>query len=124
MIFKSDNNQSFLYNSNVQRKYQIEPFVRYSISKKTDRFFYVELFSAITGGNNKEMERLTDGNYGYYEIVDSDFTDITLGPAIGYKFYIKQRLCMDFNLGFGSNLYQKISSEAVPKFAISTGYRF
>ncbi len=124
MLFDNNQNNSIFYDSNIRREYKIEPFVRYSISNSTKRFFYVEGFTSILGGSTRQVERYSDGVYGYYDTATSNFTSIALGTSIGYKFYMKKHFCFDFNLGFSSNIYDKTNNQALPKFGISTGYRF
>lgn len=124
MIFDSNQINNIFYDSNMRREYKIEPFVRYSISNNTKRFFYIEAFSSVLGGSIREVERFSDGVYGYYDIATSNFISIAMGSSIGYKFYMKKHFCLDFNLGFSSNIYDKTNTQTLPKFGITTGYRF
>lgn len=110
--------------STAEKKFEIEPFVRYSISKNVQRFFYVETFSSIWTGNYKEIKRLSDGEYAFYDWTKSNFTNVTVGVAIGYKYYVKQHFCMDFNFGLSSFVYSKRETEPLPKIGINLGYRF
>jgi hypothetical protein len=107
------------------RKYQIEPFVRYSLSKKTNRYFYAEVFASINGGEKTTTKRLIDSNnYGFYQIAPEKYTDLALGSAIGYKVYIKQTVSVAFNLGIGKNLFSKLSPDVVSRVGLNLGYRF
>ncbi len=110
--------------SNAEKKFEIEPFVRYSISKNVQRFFYVETFSTIWTGDYKEIKRLSDGQYAFYDWTNSNFTNVAVGVGIGYKFYVKEHFCMDFNFGLSSFVYSKRETEPLPKIGINLGYRF
>lgn len=110
--------------SYLEKNIQIEPFARYSISKNLERFFYVEANSSIVDGNYKEIKRLPDGQYAYYDVTKSKFTNFALGVGIGYKFYIKKHFCMDFNFGLSSFVYDKTGQDPLPKLGINLGYRF
>lgn len=111
-------------NSNSEKKFEIEPFVRYALSENAEHFFYVEMFSSICSGKYREIDRLSDGGYAYYDWKKSNFTTVAAGMAIGYKFYVKEHFCMDFNFGLSSTLYNKRDTETLPKFGINLGYRF
>ncbi|WP_310558101.1 hypothetical protein [Flavobacterium sp.] len=124
MYFGENYSDNIFYNSNFKKKYEIEPFVRYSISQNVQRFFYVETFSSICNGNYKEVKRLSNGEYAYYDWTKSNFTNIAFGFAIGYKFYVKEHFCMDFNFGLSSFVYNKKETESLAKFGINLGYRF
>lgn len=59
------NGQDKTYNSfQGERKYQIDPFVRYSFSNNNRSLFYAEFFSSINGGSNDKIARLNNVNYG------------------------------------------------------------
>lgn len=124
MYFGENYKDNIFNNSNFKKSYEIEPFVRYSISKNIQRFFYVESFSSICNGNYKEFKRLSDGEYAYYDWTKSNFTNVAVGFAVGYKFYLKEHFCMDFNFGLSSFVYNKKDTESLPKFGINFGYRF
>lgn len=124
MYFRENYSDNIFYNSNFKKKFEIEPFVRYSISKNIQRFFYVESFSSISNGNYKEIKRLSDGEYAFYDRTESNFTNVAVGAAIGYKFYVKEHFCMDFNFGLSTFVYNKKETESLPKFGINLGYRF
>jgi hypothetical protein len=122
LLNKDENRNDYLFNGT--RKYQIEPFVRYSLSKNIKSLFYTELFSSINGGTVTEIKRLIDNNYGYYDKVNQKYTDLALGASIGYKVYITQRIPINFNMGLGINLLNSMSPDVIPRVGLSTGYRF
>lgn len=124
MYFRENYSDNIFYNSNFKKKFEVEPFVRYSISKNIQRFFYLESFSSICNGNYKEIKRLSDGEYAFYDRTKSNFTNVAVGAAIGYKFYVKEHFCMDFNFGLSTFVYSKKETESLPKFGINLGYRF
>ena len=124
-IYFGDNYGDNIFDiSNAEKKFEIEPFVRYSISKNVQRFFYVETFSTIWTGDYKEIKRLSDGQYAFYDWTNSNFTNVAVGVGIGYKFYVKEHFCMDFNFGLSSLIYNQKQTEPLPKFGINVGYRF
>jgi hypothetical protein len=123
MLLNEDENKSdYLFNGT--RKYQLEPFVRYSLSKNIKSLFYTELFSSVNGGTVTEIKRLIENNYGYYDKVNQKYTDLELGASIGYKVYITQRIPINFNMGLGINLFNSKSPNVIPRVGLSTGYRF
>lgn len=124
MYFGENYTDNIFYNSNFNKRYEIEPFVRYSISKNVKRFFYVETFSSISIGNYKEIKRLSDGQYAFYDWTTSNFTNVAVGVGIGYKFYVKEHFCMDFSFGLSSFLFNKRETEPLPKLGFNLGYRF
>ncbi|MCB9202838.1 MAG: DUF3575 domain-containing protein [Flavobacteriales bacterium] len=105
--------------------FQILPTVRYSLSKKIHSFFYLESYLNMNWGKYKKIKRLDDnlGN-GYYRIVDEGFSDLALGFGLGYKFYIKKRLGIDFNFGVAGNLFNDNSVKEIYKGGVVIGYRF
>jgi hypothetical protein len=124
-IYFGDNYGDNIFDiSTADKIFEIEPFVRYSISKNVQRFFYVETFSTIWTGDYKEIKRLSDGQYAFYDWTKSNNTNVAVGVAIGYKFYVKEHFCMDFNFGLSSFVYSKKETEPLPKIGINLGYRF
>lgn len=125
VIYFGDNySSSFYFNQDLRKKFSIEPFVRYSISKNVERFFYLEGYSTMESGAFGKTKRFSDGEYAFYESAESRFTNVALGVAIGYKFYIKKHFCMDFNFGLSSFIYNNSNTQPLPKFGINAGYRF
>src|SRR6476620_156308 len=77
-------------NRNNLPKYEINPYVRYALSKSKKRYYFAEVFASANGGDFKEIVKLTDGSGNdYYTTQVSKYTDIGLGGALGYKMYIK-----------------------------------
>ncbi len=119
------NGQEKTYNSfQGERKYQIDPFVRYSFSNNRRSLFYAELFSSINGGSNDKIARLNNEKYGYYDKIEYHYTDVAIGSSIGYKVYIAHRFPINLNLGLGFNLFNNSSPAVLSRVGISTGYRF
>lgn len=107
-------------------KYEVTPFVRYNFSSGTKNSYFAEVFAAANGGDFRETKRLNDafGN-GYYSIVKSKYSDVALGAGAGYKFYIKDRLGIEFMVGFGWNMLEREKSpDALSRVGLSVGYRF
>jgi hypothetical protein len=124
LLFDTNQNIYFFFESNNKRNYKVEPFVRFSISKNTKRFFYVEGYCSVIGSEGNDIKRFSDGVYGYYDREFSRAATVAIGAAIGYKFYVKKHFCMDFNIGFSSNVADAADVPALPKIGIATGYRF
>ena len=107
-------------------KYEVTPFVRYNFSAHSKSFYFGEIFAAANGGDFRETKRLTDSsNNGYYSIVQSKYSDLALGASAGYKFYIKERLGIEFLVGFGWNMLDREKSpDVLSRVGLSVGYRF
>jgi hypothetical protein len=113
------------YRNNVP-KFEINPYVRYALSKSTSRYYFAELFASYNGGDYKEIVRLVDANNnGYYTSLKSKYTDFALGGALGYKMYFKDCIALELLVGFGSNLTNKAKSpDVISRVGINLGYRF
>lgn len=107
-------------------KYEINPFVRYALSKSQKNFYFVEAFLSANGGKYRETKRFenTQGN-GYYASEEKDYTDLAIGGAIGYKLYIQEKFGLELLVGAGKNLLNTDKSpEIVPRVGFNLGYRF
>ncbi len=107
-------------------KYEIIPFVRYNLSQGQRSFYFAEIFADINGGDFREIVLLTDAaNNNYYAVEKSNFTDVAMGAAVGYKYYIKDQFGIEFLVGFGSNLFNKTKSlDIVSRVGLGVSYRF
>jgi hypothetical protein len=110
---------------NNDPKFEINPYVRYALSKSKSRYYFAEVFGSYNGGDYKEIIRLTDENaIGYYTTQKSKYTDFALGGGLGYKMYFKDCIALEFLVGFGSNLTNKDKSpDVISRVGISLGYR-
>lgn len=107
-------------------KYELNPYVRYALSKSKSRYYFAEIFASANGGDFKEIVRLNDqaGN-GYYTTQKSKYTDVGLGGSLGYKMYFKDAWALEFLVGFGSNLTNRDKSpDVISRVGINLGYRF
>src|SRR5690606_7778894 len=87
-------------------KYEINPFVRYNLSKGQRSFYFAEVFLSANGGEFKETVRKIDGGgNAYYVNEKSDYSDFGAGAGLGYKLYLKEKFAIEFNVGFGANLF-------------------
>ena len=113
-------------NINNFTKYEIIPFVRYNLSQGQSSFYFAEIFADINGGDFREIVLLTDAaNNNYYAVEKSKFTDLALGAAVGYKYYIKDQIGIEFLVGFGSNLLNKEKSlDIISRVGLGVSYRF
>ncbi len=113
-------------NINSFTKYEVIPFVRYNLSQSARSFYFAEIFANINGGDFREIVLLTDAsNNNYYEIRKSNYTDLALGAAVGYKYYIKDQIGIEFLVGFGSNMFNKDKSpDILSRVGLGVSYRF
>jgi hypothetical protein len=113
-------------NINNFTKYEVIPFVRYNLSQGRSSFYFAEIFANVNGGDYREIVLLTDvANNNYYTVVESNFTDLAMGGAVGYKYYIKDQFGIEFLVGFGSNLFNKTKSlDIVSRVGLGVSYRF
>lgn len=104
---------------------EVSPFIRYSLSKKQNSFFYLESYLNFNSGEIRTYERLNDefGN-GYYTKTLKNYADLGLGFGTGYKFYIKKTIGIDFNMGLSRNFFNEDSIDVIPKGNILFSYRF
>ena len=113
-------------NINNFTKYEVIPFVRYNLSQGQRSFYFAEIFADINGGDFREIVLLTDAaDNNYYAVDKSNFTDVAMGAAVGYKYYIKDQFGIEFLVGFGSNLFNKTKSlDIVSRVGLGVSYRF
>jgi hypothetical protein len=113
-------------NRNNLPKYEVNPFVRYNLSKSQKSFYFAEAFLSANGGDFKETVRRIDENgNGYYVNETSTYSDFGIGAGLGYKLYIKEKIGIELNFGFGSNLFNTDKSpDVISRVGLSVGYRF
>ena len=106
--------------------YEVNPFIRYALSKSKTRFYFAEIFTSLNGGDFKEIVQATDENgNGFYTIQNSTYTDIALGGSLGYKMYFKEKIALELIVGFGKNLFNTDKSpDVVSRVGLNLGYRF
>jgi len=107
-------------------KYEINPFVRYALSKSAKNFYFVEAFLSANGGKYREIKRFDDSAAnGYYATQEDNYTDLAIGGAIGYKLYMKEKFGLELIVGAGKNLFNTDKSpEVIPHVGLNFGYRF
>lgn len=113
------------YRNNVP-KFEVNPYIRYALSKSKSRYYFAEVFGSYNGGDFKEIIRLTDdvGN-DYYTTKKTKYTDFGLGGSLGYKMYFNNSIAMEFIVGFGSNLTNRDKSpDVISRVGLNLGYRF
>jgi hypothetical protein len=106
--------------------YEINPYVRYSLSKSKTRYYFAEVFASANGGEFKEVVRLLDENgNGYYTTEKSKYSDLALGGSLGYKMYFNNKIALEVLVGIGRNLFNTDKSpDYVSRVGINLGYRF
>jgi hypothetical protein len=107
-------------------KYEINPYVRYALSKGKTSYYFAEIFTSYNGGDFKEIVRLTDTNENaYYTTKTSNYTDIGAGGSLGFKTYFKECIALELLVGFGYNLTNPDKSpDKISRVGINLGYRF
>ena len=116
--YQDNNNLLFINN------YQIIPFSRFSFALFKSSLFYIEAFSSVNGGKQKRIERLNDGQYAYYDIVEKKYTNVAFGGSLGYKWYFLKSFSLDINAGFGQNIKSETRAIGISRFGLNLGYRF
>jgi hypothetical protein len=113
-------------NINNFSKYEIIPFIRYNLSQGQRSFYFAEIFANLNGGDFREIVLLTDAsNTNYYAIQKSSYSDLGLGTAVGYKYYIKDQFGIEVLVGFGYNLFNKDKSpDILSRVGLGVSYRF
>lgn len=121
----NENSFEYIVYNSKSTTFEISPFVRYSLSKKQNSFFYLESYLNYNNGEFRTYERLNDefGN-GYYIKSQKKYSDIGLGFGTGYKLYIKKTIGIDFNFGLSRNFFNEDSLDILPKGNILFSYRF
>lgn len=113
------------YRNNVP-KFEVNPYLRYALSKSKSRYYFAEVFGSYNGGDYKEIVRIGDmAMPDYYVVKKSKYTDFGLGGSLGYKMYFKDSIALEFIVGFGSNLTNKVKSpDVISRVGLNLGYRF
>nr|WP_294938849.1 hypothetical protein [uncultured Flavobacterium sp.] len=107
-------------------QYEVNPFVRYSLSKSAVSYYFVEAFVSANGGKYKELQHIPDGNgYHHDEAVENNYTSLAIGGALGYKLYFKEKFGIELFVGVGKNILNTdISPTYVQRVGANFGYRF
>jgi len=113
------------YRNNVP-KFEFNPYIRYALSKSKSRYYFAEIFGSYNGGDYKEIVRVSGmAQPDYYATQKSKYTDFGLGGSLGYKMYFKDRIALEFIVGFGSNLTNRDKSpDVISRVGLNLGYRF
>ncbi|MGX7666552.1 hypothetical protein [Flavobacterium pedocola] len=120
---KEDFDENF---NNTLPEYEINPFVRYSLSKSHKTFYFVEAFMSVNGGKYKELKHMPDGlGNNYVLVVEDNYTDLAIGGAVGYKLYFSDKYAVELFVGVGKNLLNTdVSPTYVQRVGANFGYRF
>lgn len=124
ILIPSSEDVNYLYSDDIKRTFQFEPFVRYSISKRSNRFFYVGSYLNGIFSKKEITKRIVENPYAYYDKVLVNNNTIGLGFEIGYRSYTRKRISFDYNFGLSRTFRSESSTEIVPKLGLSVGYRF
>lgn len=106
-------------------QYEVNPFVRYSLSKSAVSYYFVEGFVSVNGGKYKELQRFVENGSGYWQAVENKYTGLAIGGALGYKLYFKEKFGIELFVGVGRNvLNTDITPKYVQRVGANFGYRF
>ena len=112
-------------NTNNLGKYEINPYVRYALSKGKTSYYFAEVFASYNGGDYKEIVREENGGTAIYTTKISTYTDIAAGGSLGYKMYFNESIALELLVGFGYNfLNTDKSPDKISRVGINLGYRF
>ena len=107
-------------------KYEVNPFVRYNLSKGQKSFYFAEIFLSANGGDFRETVRRTDGDgNAFYRTEKSTYSDLGAGAGLGYKLYLKDMFAIEVGVGVGANLLNRDKSpDTISRVGLGIGYRF
>jgi hypothetical protein len=113
-------------NTNNLPKYELNPYVRYALSKGKKNYYFAEVFGSYNGGEFKEIVYKIDQDLnGFYTTEKSNYSDVALGGSIGFKSYFTNSLGMEVLVGFGYNLLNPDKSpDKITRVGINLAYRF
>ena len=112
-------------NTNNLGKYEINPYVRYALSKGKTSYYFAEVFASYNGGDYKEIVREENGGTAIYTTKISTYSDIAAGGSLGYKMYFNESIAVELLVGFGYNfLNTDKSPDKISRVGINLGYRF
>lgn len=112
--------------TNNNPKFEINPYVRYALSKSASNYYFAELFTSYNGGDFKEIIRINDqASNGYYTTKISNYSDFAIGGSVGYKMYFSEKIAAEVLVGYGYNLTNTDKSpDKISRVGINFGYRF
>jgi hypothetical protein len=113
------------YRNNLT-KLEINPYVRYALSKIKTRYYFVEAFVSYNKGDFKEVVLHSDTNTtSYYDFKITSYSDVAVGAGLGFKQYIKESFAIEVLISGGRNLIDtKKSQDYISRVGINLGYRF
>jgi hypothetical protein len=111
---------------NNSPKYEVNPFVRYNLSKSQTSFYFAEVFVSVNGGDLIGTVRgIDDECNADYINEKSEYSDVGIGAGLGYKLYLQEKFAVELEVGFGSNLFNRDKSpDTLSRVGLSFGYRF
>ena len=87
-------------------------FGRHYFSTESLWNFFGEVFIAYNHGDDENGNTITD------------YSDIALGLAAGYKYISSGGFTVDFHVGLGRNLFTEDSPTLVPRAGVNIGFQF
>lgn len=103
--------------------FSLTPFYRSYFGKNPATGFFLEGFSLINFGKNRD-ETLYDPVTTSYSNIEKKYTDFALGFGVGSKWVHKKGFIFEINAGIGRNLIKGNRAEVVGRGGITLGYRF
>lgn len=111
--------------TNTIAKYEVNPYLRYALSKGKTNYYFAEIFTSFNGGDFKEIIREENAGTAVYTTKISSYSDIAAGGSLGYKMYFKESIALELLVGFGYNLLNTDKSpDKITRVGINLGYRF
>ncbi len=123
---KNANNDFDLGFTQNRPVYEVIPYFRVNLSKSIVRYYFIEVFGNVNGGDYRETVKVLDPAFNaYYEIQKSTYVDLALGASLGYKMYFNQKVAVQALVGAGFNtLNTDKSADIISRVGLSVGYRF
>ncbi len=106
-------------------KYEIIPYVRYSLSKSQVIYYYIEAFASANVENTKPKNVLLKAETAITKRLKTRISTLLLEVRLVINLYFKEKFAVDLFVGMGKNLLNTDKSpELVPRVGASFGYRF
>lgn len=142
--FSFGTNANYYVNKQMQRDFnnslrnnipvlEINPYIRYKITKNKFHYLYSEIFTSVNGGEYKEFKIYKTSTFienggiatiSYLNMEKNTYIDFGIGGALGYKFLLKNNFFIDFTVGYGKNFNNIKSIDFLSRTGIQLGYTF
>lgn len=110
--------------NNYENHLQVNPFARVLFHKRPKKEFFAEVLVSYTMGEMRELKRVVESPYAFYEYQENRVSGWGTGAAIGGKYLLFEDFCIEFSLGGGSAKIGENKATFINRSSISLGYRF